>query len=380
MSSRPTSAERLVVARVRQRAPELVDRVVARARAEMAAYASLPAATIAASTSSVVVRLLDALHDGHPLTSCDLAAVREFGETRARQGISLADIQNGWRIAVREIFAELTEAAAVTGVADRTLLRLTPALLDLVDAAVVPYSVGHRDVEIAAARHDEQFRAEFTRAALLGTLGPGDLRIRAQQLGVDPEAEYRAYRARAETPLDSAASLPTSGFVTTVDGDIAGFVEKSRSPVVGGVVGLGPPTRLEDLARSFRLAGRVLTTARMFGRTGTVDLDSVGVLPAIAADTDLGAELVRRYLASLGGGESARTIIDTVESYLDTGLRVEATAERLVVHPNTVRYRLSRFEELTGADLRAAHTALEVWWAIQFRKSQHPGERRSSRG
>ncbi|MCP2315488.1 PucR C-terminal helix-turn-helix domain-containing protein [Nocardia amikacinitolerans] len=373
MSSRPTSAERLVVARVRQRAPELVDRVVARARAEMAAYASLPAATIAASTSSVVVRLLDALHDGHPLTSGDLAAVREFGETRARQGISLADIQNGWRIAVREIFAELTDAAAVTGVADRTLLRLTPALLDLVDAAVVPYSGGHRDVEIAAARHDEQFRAEFTRAALLGTLGPGDLRIRAQQLGVDPEAEYRAYRARAETPLDSAPSLPTRGFVTTVDGDIAGFVEKSRSPVVGGVVGLGPPTRLEDLARSFRLAGRVLTTAQMFGRTGTVDLDSVGVLPAIAADTDLGAELVRRYLASLGGGESARTIIDTVESYLDTGLRVEATAERLVVHPNTVRYRLSRFEELTGADLRAAHTALEVWWAVQFRKTQHPG-------
>ncbi|MEV0339153.1 helix-turn-helix domain-containing protein [Nocardia sp. NPDC050713] len=380
MSRRPTAAERLVVSRVRHRAPELVDRVVARARAEMSAYAPLPAATIATSTASVVDRLLDALHDGHPLTSGDLAVLREFGETRARQGISLAEIQNGWRIAVREILAELTEAAAISGVADRTLLQLITALLDLVDAAVVPYSGGHRDVEIAAARHDEQFRAEFTRAVLLGTLGPGDLRIRAQQLGVDPEAEYRAYRAGAEDSPDPAAPLPASGFVTTVDGDVAGFVEKSRSPGVGGVVGLGPPTRLEDLARSFRLAGRVLVTARLFGRTGIVDLDSVGVLPAIAADTDLGAELVRRYLASLGGGESARTIVDTVEAYLDTGLRVEATAERLVVHPNTVRYRLSRFEELTGADLRAAHTALRVWWAIQYRKTQNPGERRPPRG
>lgn len=346
----------------------------------MSAYAPLPAATIATSTASVVDRLLDALHDGHPLTSGDLAVLREFGEIRARQGISLAEIQNGWRIAVREILAELTEAAATSGVADRTLLQLITALLDLVDAAVVPYSGGHRDVEIAAARHDEQFRAEFTRAVLLGTLGPGDLRIRAQQLGVDPEAEYRAYRAGAEDSPDPAAPLPASGFVTTVDGDVAGFVEKSRSPGVGGVVGLGPPTRLEDLARSFRLAGRVLVTARLFGRTGIVDLDSVGVLPAIAADTDLGAELVRRYLASLGGGESARTIVDTVEAYLDTGLRVEATAERLVVHPNTVRYRLSRFEELTGADLRAAHTALRVWWAIQYRKTQNPGERRPPRG
>ncbi|WP_084511257.1 PucR family transcriptional regulator [Nocardia lijiangensis] len=379
MSRRPTAPERRVVARVRHRSPELVDRVVARARAEMSAYAPLPAPTIAAATASIIDRLLTALHDGHPLTSEDLTALRAFGEIRARQGVSLADVQNGWRIAVREILAELTEAAGESEVADRTLLRLTTALLDLVDAAVVPYSAGHRDVEIAAARHDEQFRAEFTRAVLLGTLGPADLRIRAQQLGVDPELEYRAYRARADEPLASGRINAASGFVTTVDGDIAGFVEKSRSPGGHGVVGLGTPTRLEDLARSFRLAGRMLATAQLFGRTGIVDLDSVGLLPAIAADTDLGAELVRRYLAALGGGESARTLIDTVEAYLDTGLRIEATAERLVVHPNTVRYRLSRFEELTGADLRAAHTALQVWWAIQYRKTQHPGDRPTRR-
>ncbi|WP_431957182.1 PucR family transcriptional regulator [Nocardia lijiangensis] len=379
MSRRPTTAERRVVARVRHRSPELVERVVARARAEMSAYAPLPAPTIAAATASIVDRLLTALHDGHPLTAEDLTALRAFGEIRARQGVSLADVQNGWRIAIREILAELTEASGESQVADRTLLRLTTALLDLVDAAVVPYSAGHRDVEIAAARHDEQFRAEFTRAVLLGTLGPADLRIRAQQLGVDPELEYRAYRARADQPLAAGRITAPSGFVTTVDGDIAGFVEKSRSPGGHGVVGLGTPTRLEDLARSFRLAGRMLATAQLFGRTGIVDLDSVGLLPAIAADTDLGAELVRRYLAALGGGESARTLVDTVEAYLDTGLRIEATAERLVVHPNTVRYRLGRFEELTGAELRAAHTALQVWWAIQYRKTQYPGDRPTRR-
>ncbi|MGV9616762.1 PucR family transcriptional regulator [Nocardia xishanensis] len=375
MSRLSTAAERRAVARVRRRAPELVDRIVARARAEMSAYAPLPAATIAASTASIVDRLLTALHDGTPMATEDLAALREFGEIRARQGVSLADVQNGWRIAVREILAELSAAAGESQAADRTLLRLTTALLDLVDAAVVPYSAGHRDVEIAAARHDEQFRAEFTRAALLGTLGPADLRIRAQQLGVDPELEYRAYRARAGESRDAGRNIAPSGFVTTVEGDIAGFVEKSRSPGERGVVGFGPPARLEELARSFRLAGRMLTTAQLFGRTGTVDLDSVGLLPAIAADTDLGAELVRRYLASLGDGESVRTVVDTVEAYLDTGMRVEVTAERLVVHPNTVRYRLGRFEELTGADLRVAHTALQVWWAIQYRKAQRPPRR-----
>jgi DNA-binding PucR family transcriptional regulator len=37
----------------------------------------------------------------------------------------------------------------------------------------------------------------------------------------------------------------------------------------------------------------------------------------------------------------------------------------LFVHPNTIRYRIGRFEEITGANLRNPRSALEVWWALQ---------------
>ena len=33
-------------------------------------------------------------------------------------------------------------------------------------------------------------------------------------------------------------------------------------------------------------------------------------------------------------------------------MHVERAAEQLFVHPNTLRYRIGRFEELTGANLR----------------------------
>ena len=46
-------------------------------------------------------------------------------------------------------------------------------------------------------------------------------------------------------------------------------------------------------------------------------------------------------------------------------MHVERTAERLFVHQNTVRYRLARFEELTGASLRDPKVAFEVWWALE---------------
>jgi DNA-binding PucR family transcriptional regulator len=64
-------------------------------------------------------------------------------------------------------------------------------------------------------------------------------------------------------------------------------------------------------------------------------------------------------------GEMAETLAGTTERFLANGMRVEATAKELFLHPNTLRYRLKRFEELTGCDLRDPRCALEVWWALQ---------------
>ncbi|MET8425551.1 helix-turn-helix domain-containing protein [Nocardia sp. NPDC004860] len=372
MSSSRVSAKQRMITGVLDRVPEASERVVARARAEMPDYARLSATTVVRSTESILERLARALHESRPLLADDLNAIRDFGETRARQGISLADVQNGWRIAVREILAELTAAAHAGKVPDRVLLESITDLLDLVDQASIAFSSAHREVEIALARHDEQFRAEITRALLLGTIGPAELQIRAQQLGLDVDGEYRAYRSRPDEgpTVPALQGISTMrGFATTVDGDLAGFVENSSRLEGSRLIAYGPATRIADLDRSFRLATRVLATAQLFDLTGPLDLDRVGLLPAIAADTELGAELVRRYLDPLGPGEAARTLIDTAECFLDTGMRVDATAERLIVHPNTVRYRLSRFEELAATDLRGAGTALQVWWAIQHRRA-----------
>ncbi|WP_194852749.1 CdaR family transcriptional regulator [Nocardia sp. SYP-A9097] len=374
-AAKPT-ARRRVLTRVQEHAPELGDRIVARARAEMPGYMALSGAEIARMTVAIVDRLLAALRDARALTAADLAALREFGEVRARQGVSLSDVQNGWRIAIREILDDLTASARTARIADRILLALINDLLDIVDQATQAFSGGHRDVEIELARHDQQLRAEFARGLLLGGLGPGDIRIQAQRYGLDPEGEFRAFRARGDDPLATAdlRGLLRPGitspriFPTAMDGDTAGFVCGTGTIETAGTIGLGPATRLADLPRSFRMASRMLATAHRYALTGSADLDRLGLLPAIVADIDLGDELARRYLDPLGTGEQAGIVIDTVEHYLNAGLRIEATAERLIVHQNTVRYRLARFEELTGTDLRAPYSAMRVWWAIRHRK------------
>jgi len=47
---------------------------------------------------------------------------------------------------------------------------------------------------------------------------------------------------------------------------------------------------------------------------------------------------------------------------------MDDTARALHVHPNTLRHRLKRFEELTGSSLRNATEVMELWWALERRR------------
>ena len=62
---------------------------------------------------------------------------------------------------------------------------------------------------------------------------------------------------------------------------------------------------------------------------------------------------------------SQAEIAASLRVLFECDMHVERAAEQLFVHPNTLRYRIGRFEEMTGANLRHTTSALEVWWALQ---------------
>jgi len=66
------------------------------------------------------------------------------------------------------------------------------------------------------------------------------------------------------------------------------------------------------------------------------------------------------------GDEFHHELVSTALAYLDHGQSLDRTAEALHLHPNTVRYRLRRLQELTGLGERL--TVLETvrwWWALR---------------
>ena len=127
-----------------------------------------------------------------------------------------------------------------------------------------------------------------------------------------------------------------------------------------------PGHHLEHLA----LASRALDTAGIFGLDGVVSIDDVSLRAAVVAEDHLGERLVRRYLDPLAElGDFGAALERTVREYLAHGMRIDESARALIIHPNTLRHRLERFQQLTGADLRRTEDVVEVWWALERRRA-----------
>lgn len=60
------------------------------------------------------------------------------------------------------------------------------------------------------------------------------------------------------------------------------------------------------------------------------------------------------------GGVLTATLLE----YVDSDFNVRAAAKRLHIHPNTARYRLTRIEERTGADLRRVSDVIDLLIAV----------------
>jgi sugar diacid utilization regulator len=141
-------------------------------------------------------------------------------------------------------------------------------------------------------------------------------------------------------------------------------------------LGVGGPHRLEDLRRSLADAEFSLRLSSVTDKPITL-FDELGVWRILARQdvSDL-QELVDSWIGKLivYDREHHSELLKTLFAYLNESGALEATAAKLYVHRNTLKYRLTRVEELTGWDLddpeqrfhlNLACRAYEVWQALE---------------
>jgi len=349
-----------LVAQIEDELDVVVERICDRIREDIPDFRRLPRATLAGAVRGNVSRALAALRELRDPTGDELERAAAVGRERAEQGLTVDAVLHGYRISVTGVWSRFGELARAQGADVATVLAFSETLWRWADAVMDVVAAAHREVELEQAREEQQRRDAFIFALLTGTLGPDELRRESATFGIDPEREYIPYRARGRLKAD--------GMSIALDHDVAGLTMTAPSPPAGVTVGFAAPAKLESLPAGFAHASRALQTALAFGQTGAYSLADLSIRPAILADEALGDAFAERHLAPIRG--LGMELEDTLRTYLDLGMRIDETARALHVHANTLRHRLRRFEEATGANLRDPRVVVELWWALERRRLQ----------
>ena len=197
----------------------------------------------------------------------------------------------------------------------------------------------------------------LSRASTLGWRSSGGVVV---VVGAAPESEAgpaveSVRRTASAVGLDMLGAVQGDRLVVVLGG--AGLTEPGAAAKVvarfvesfgDGPVVVGPPVEhLMDAAASTREAFSGFRAAPAWPEAPR-PVDAADLLPERALSGDgharraLAGELYDPLVAAGGG------LLDTLVTFLDQGLQVEAAARALFVHANTVRYRLRRIHQVTG--------------------------------
>ena len=221
------------------------------------------------------------------------------------------------------------------------------------------------------------------RAAALGhdLAGPQVLAVVAVERGSGGDAGKLAdvVRATSSRPLVGARDgllvliLPAEPDPTPTLARVHELVAaRADAPRVATVV--GPPVSGLEFADAFSVAAAAVELCPDGGTAGVLDLRQLGLAAYLlrtgtTAALRSFADTLVRPLEEYDARKKAQ-LCTTVRTWLDVGASVPAAAKALIVHPNTVAYRLTRAEQLLCRDLRSTATRMELQLAFTVRDVQ----------
>ncbi len=137
-------------------------------------------------------------------------------------------------------------------------------------------------------------------------------------------------------------------------------------------VAAGPVARdLAGYATAFRVARGAAALRQASGRGGFVDVGGLGLSALLL---EMGTpDALRRFAVNVLQEVEAHEerfggdLLATLRAWLSAGCSTAVAADDLVVHRNTINYRLGRIEQLTGRSLRDSSVRLELQLALTIR-------------
>lgn len=182
-------------------------------------------------------------------------------------------------------------------------------------------------------------------------------RSEQQDTGAQPEEDEAAPSWAGLPALKRAGAALLARLARDTNTDIALGIGRYHPGVRG-------------LKHSYHDARAALSLGRRFdGGKQVYCLDSLGAAAFIGiGDEPTKVDLARRLLGPL---DHEPELIETVEAFFSMDCSPSATAAQLMIHRNTLNYRLEKIASLTGLDPRRFDAAVQIRLALLARALRH---------
>ena len=386
-----------VVAALSARLPVVAERTVEAVTAEVPGYAGALTGSMRDNIELAVqtalgafLRLAEQTKDADPSTPLQpaLEGAYALGRGEARSGRAVDALLAAYRVGARVSWRELSATAVEGGLPASTVAQFAELVFAYIDRLSAASVAGHtdelattgrvrqrylerlgqdllhgapRDALVAGAERADWVPPDTLTAVLLPTvrvrgalslLDPRALVVSGDLVGLEagPEDREGAAQSLAVLLVPDAAGVARAQLLRLLQG---------RPAVVG------PARPWTSAAASYRRAVRALELLGLLA-DGPVDTDDHLAALVLAADPEALADLRNRALSPLSGlrAGTAERLAETLRSWLLHQGRREEVAADLVVHPQTVRYRMTQLRDLYGDRLHDPEALLELTVAL----------------
>ena len=316
--------------------------------------------------------------NGTPPEAYVLADLQELMQARIVAGQSLDDSVLVYRRGARMFWEALLDLASED---DRSVLTaqadtIWGYLEDYVDMVARVFAQAHPDQENSpSAVRDPRARALFDRLCAQVPITIED-RDRTARLGFDlaaPACPFTAQLAGASIAdhAELAARLRMAGALAFTEGiRVTGLVSQGfgwRTFLADSrlLFAQDPPTSRARLAAAAESLRALIAIAARSGCRGRVSADDFLPELLVADKPEVADRIVRRVFSRLGLADPM-DLAGTLRSLAAHGFDTAATAAELQLQVNTLLYRISRIEKLTGLSLNEHRDRTLVLLAVTW--------------
>lgn len=323
----------------------------------------------------------------------DVSPAAQTGTARALAGVPLPAVMTAYRIGFRFMWETTLATAREAAIPTDSILDATARVFLAQDTFTQAMSTAYRQQLTAQILEREEERSALVEALLSRRITDRHSLWEAADLLRLPTTGPYAVVA-AELPAIGKLGLPTIENKLSVR-DIRSAWRLLPDLQVGIVHLRGPKTAdaLEALVEVLRqsASARVgisppfhelsqTSDALRFARLALTGKPSAGSLVAVFDDTPLAVaavsapEVMAKIKSSVLGrlnalpAEERSILLDTFRAWLDADGSANDTAAKIFCHPNTVRHRLHRIEELTDRSLSRPQDLAELCLAFEIER------------